>query len=65
MAGGRSQRACELLAGEGFSNMINMDGGFLGKRDQSGQVLEQGWEACGYPSEAQSPTEQTWAHLKN
>ena len=44
--------------------MINMDGGFSGKRDQFGQLLEQGWEGCGFPTEATAPDERSWGQLK-
>ena len=44
--------------------MINMDGGFSGKRDRAGQLLEQGWAGCGFPTEATAPDERTWTQLK-
>ncbi len=40
-----------------------MDGGFSGKRDELGQVVEQGWAGCGFP-EGTAPVERTWEKLK-
>ena len=41
-----------------------MDGGFSGKRDELGQLVEEGWAGCGFPTEETTPTEKTWEHLK-
>ena len=46
--GGRSQRACEILAAAGYSNLSNIQGGFGGGRDASGNVVV-GWAAAGLP----------------
>lgn len=50
-SGGRSQRAAEILTGLGFSDIINMQGGFGGARDPSGQVAVAGWQDSGLPVE--------------
>jgi len=50
--GGRSARAVRLLEEAGFSDVMNMRGGYGGARDpQTGQVLEPGWSQLGFPSE--------------
>jgi rhodanese-related sulfurtransferase len=49
MAGGRSQRACEILEGAGYTDLTNVRGGFGGARDQSGQVVVPGWRDAGLP----------------
>ncbi len=49
MAGGRSQRACEILEGAGYSDLTNVRGGFGGARDQSGKVVVTGWRDAGLP----------------
>jgi rhodanese-related sulfurtransferase len=49
MAGGRSQRACELLEQSGFSDLTNVRGGFGGTRDASGMVVVRGWKDSGLP----------------
>ena len=48
-AGMRSARACEMLVAAGYQHLVNMYGGFSGARDMSGQVVERGWQDCGYP----------------
>jgi rhodanese-related sulfurtransferase len=62
-AGGRSQRACGLLAAQGYASLINMMGGFSGARDMSGRVLEEGWQACGLPSSTQPEQGRSYTEL--
>ena len=50
-SGGRSARACELLAQAGFTDLTNVRGGFGGARDQSGRVVVPGWREAGLPVE--------------
>jgi rhodanese-related sulfurtransferase len=54
-AGGRSQRACELLAEAGYGDLTNVRGGFGGARDQSGRVVVPGWRDAGLPVERGLP----------
>src|ERR1700688_4676303 len=49
MAGGRSQRACEMLEEAGYGDLTNVVGGFGGQRDSSGQVVAPGWKDSGLP----------------
>ena len=63
-AGGRSARACDLLEPAGFSNLVNMHGGFGGARDASGAVVEPGWQALGFPCEEECPPERAYAQLR-
>ena len=49
MAGGRSQRACEILEEAGYTDLTNVRGGFGGPRDGSGQVVVAGWRDEGLP----------------
>ena len=49
MAGGRSQRACEILEEAGYRDLTNVRGGFGGARDQSGAVVVAGWRDAGLP----------------
>ncbi len=62
-AGGRSQRACELLAAAGYTQLVNMDGGFSGRQDGAGQIVEQGWHGLGFPVESAAPPERCWPGL--
>jgi rhodanese-related sulfurtransferase len=47
-AGGRSQRAAEMMAQAGYANVTNMQGGFGGGQDQTGRVVP-GWRDSGLP----------------
>ncbi|HKV56106.1 MAG TPA: rhodanese-like domain-containing protein [Candidatus Binataceae bacterium] len=49
MAGGRSQRACEILEQAGYSDLTNVRGGFGGARDANGTVVVPGWRDAGLP----------------
>jgi rhodanese-related sulfurtransferase len=49
MAGGRSQRACEMLEDAGYADLTNVTGGFGGARDGSGQIVVPGWREAGLP----------------
>jgi rhodanese-related sulfurtransferase len=49
MAGGRSQRACEILEQAGYSDLTNVRGGFGGARDATGTVVVVGWREAGLP----------------
>jgi len=48
-AGGRSQRAAEIIAQAAYSNVANMQGGFGGARDQMGRTVVPGWQESGLP----------------
>ena len=48
-SGGRSQKAAEILAQAGYTDITNVHGGFGGARDPSGQVLVPGWNDSGLP----------------
>jgi len=48
-AGGRSQRACELLRDAGYTDVTNVQGGFGGARDQTGRLVIPGWRDAGLP----------------
>jgi rhodanese-related sulfurtransferase len=47
-AGGRSQRAAEIMTQAGYTNVANMQGGFGGGQDQMGRVVP-GWRDSGLP----------------
>jgi len=48
-SGRRSQRACELLEAAGYTDLTNVQGGFGGAQDASGQVAVKGWRDAGLP----------------
>jgi rhodanese-related sulfurtransferase len=62
--GGRSQRACEILAEVGYTNLANVQGGFGGVRDRAGNLLTKGWLDCGLPVENGQPAGRSYADLK-
>jgi hypothetical protein len=63
-SGVRSLNALELLGNEGYANLVNLAGGFLGARDAMGQVVRPGWQTAGLPCEAQAPHERTYTALR-
>lgn len=50
-SGGRSAKACEVMAQMGYTDVTNMRGGFSGATDQMGRFLEPGWSMLGLPVE--------------
>lgn len=62
-AGGRSERACMLLASQGYETLVNMAGGFHGATDMSGSVLEPGWAACGFDTTRAAEPGRSWREL--
>ncbi len=63
-SGGRSQRACGVLAEAGYTDVTNVKGGFGGARDRAGQVVEQGWRDAGLPVAEGSPEGRNYHSLK-
>jgi rhodanese-related sulfurtransferase len=54
MKGGRSMKAAELLQQAGFSNVVDMRGGFGGETDEAGRVTFPGWAPRGLPVEREA-----------
>jgi len=53
--GGRSLRAAEILAAQGWTSVVDMAGGFDGERDGAGRLVTNGWKESGLPVETQTP----------
>lgn len=51
-SGGRSLRACEILADAGYTDLTNVEGGFGGAHDAMGRIVVQGWHDAGLPVES-------------
>ena len=49
-SGGRSARACQVLAGAGYIELANMDGGFYGAVSAMGALVQAGWSQSGLPT---------------
>jgi rhodanese-related sulfurtransferase len=63
-AGGRSLQAASLLEAAGYTNVVDMRGGFHGERDNFGRVSCAGWAEAGLPCEASAAPEKTYATLE-
>ena len=61
-AGGRSQRATEIMAQAGYTNVANMQGGFGGGQDQMGRVVP-GWRDSGLPVSTENGEDVSYASL--
>ncbi len=64
-SGVRSQRAAELLVQAGYSDVVNMEGGFGGARDQTGRIVAPGWSECGLPICNGCGAEHSYAELRD
>ena len=60
-AGGRSLRAAQLLAAEGYTDVVDQRAGWDGSRNEFGQVTEPGWSRVGLPIEGGSPPGRSYA----
>ncbi len=63
-AGGRSLRAAQMLAAEGFTGVLDQRAGWDGARDPFGKVTEPGWAPAGLPTEQGQPSGRAWADMK-
>ena len=48
-SGQRSYQAASLMKTAGYEAVVNVDGGFSGKRDPFGTLVQPGWVECGLP----------------
>ena len=63
-SGHRSDVAGEILAQRGYQSVVNIDGGFSGKRDMFGNVQKPGWMQLGYPVASGEDAERGYAAAK-
>jgi len=63
-AGSRSAQAAALLEAAGYTEIVDMRGGFHGERDPFGRVAVAGWAESGLPVAASAPPEKTYAELE-
>jgi rhodanese-related sulfurtransferase len=61
-AGGRSQRAAEIMEQARYANVSNMIAGFGGGQDQMGQAVA-GWHEAGLPVSMHNGNEVSYASL--
>jgi rhodanese-related sulfurtransferase len=62
-SGMRSERAAEMLSQAGYTTVVNLQGGFGGARDASGQVVTPGWAASGLSVSHDCPADASYAAL--
>jgi rhodanese-related sulfurtransferase len=62
-AGSRSLRAAAMLEATGYTNVIDMQGGFHGERDGLGRLACAGWAESSLPVEVAAPADKTYAAL--
>ena len=61
--GNRSAQACTAMQAAGWSRVAEQHGGWDGKRDAFGQVLEPGWQAAGLPTATQPQSGRSYGEL--
>ena len=62
--GGRSAQAAALLEAAGYTNVVDMRGGFSGERDNMGRLAVAGWAEAGLPCESSAPPEKCYEALE-
>jgi rhodanese-related sulfurtransferase len=63
-AGGRSQRAAQVLVAEGFTHVLDQRAGWDGVRGSFGEIKEPGWSRVGLPTEEGQPAGRSWEDMK-
>ncbi len=61
--GGRSMKAAELLLQAGFTDVVDMRGGFGGETDEIGRITFPGWAPRGLPVSRESAPEDRYENL--
>jgi rhodanese-related sulfurtransferase len=61
--GGRSLKAAEMLQNAGFSNVLEMRGGFGGESDATGHLVFPGWAPRGLPVSYESAPDDRYETL--
>ena len=56
LGGVRSLNALRALEAAGYSNLVNVDSGWGGKRDPSGRIAAPGWKDSGLPVASEKST---------
>lgn len=63
LKGGRSMRAAQVLQANGFTNVVDMRGGFDGESNPLGQVVYDGWARRGLPVTTEATDGETYSGL--
>jgi rhodanese-related sulfurtransferase len=62
-SGGRSLQAAGLMAAAGYTELVDLRGGFGGERDGLGRVSSPGWAEAGLPVATAADPGKTYAEL--
>ncbi len=62
-SGQRSYQAATLMQSAGFKAVFNVDGGFSGKHDPFGGVVQAGWMQCSLPTSSGDGEDRSYSHL--
>jgi len=62
-SGQRSYQAATLMQSAGYQAVFNVDGGFTGKHDPFGGVIQEGWSQCGLPTSSGDGDERSYSFL--
>lgn len=62
-SGGRSGRAAGVLEEAGYADVVNMDGGFHGRYDGAGRMVQPGWSQEGLPTSQDSDEDARYESL--
>lgn len=63
LKGGRSMKAAQILMANGFSNVVDMRGGFMGEPDPMGGIGYPGWQPRGLPVTTEAAEDETYEGL--
>ena len=64
-SGKRSEMAVRILLEAGYQGAVNMDGGFAGQTDPTGDVVVEGWSTLGYPVSRGDQRARTHAEIRS
>ena len=53
-----------MMSAAGYSNLVNMEGGFHGMPGPTGQIVEPGWASYGYETTTEADPDRTWEALQ-
>ena len=56
-------RAAQVLQANGFTNVVDMRGGFDGESNPLGQIVYDGWARRGLPVTTEATDEETYSGL--
>jgi len=62
-SGGRSARSQKMMQTAGYQNVANMLGGFHGKKNKAGEIIQPGWSMMGYPIKRENKNDSGLAYL--